>query len=85
MAEELVGTITHYFPKPEVGVVKLTGDLKVGDVLLFRGHTTEFQQEITSMQVEHENIESAAAGDEVAIKVDQRVRTGDEVYRVTPD
>ncbi|KPK78485.1 MAG: translation elongation factor-like protein [Gemmatimonas sp. SM23_52] len=85
MAEELVGTITHYFPKPEVGVVKLTGDLKVGDVLLFRGHTTEFQQEITSMQVEHANIESAAAGDEVAIKVDQRVRTGDEVYRVTPD
>ncbi|UCC47810.1 MAG: translation elongation factor-like protein [Gemmatimonadota bacterium] len=85
MAEELVGTITHYFPKPEVGVVKLTADLKVGDVLHFRGHTTEFQQEITSMQVEHENIETAAAGDEVAIKVDQRVRAGDEVYRVTPD
>lgn len=85
MAEELVGAITHYFPKPEVGVVKLTADLKVGEVLLFRGHTTEFQQEITSMQVEHENIESGAAGDEVAIKVDQRVRAGDEVYRVTPD
>lgn len=85
MAEELVGTITHYFPKPEVGVVKLTAGLKVGDVLHFRGHTTEFQQEITSMQVEHENIDTAAAGDEVAIKVDQRVRAGDEVYRVTPD
>ena len=85
MAEELVGTITHYFPKPEVGVVKLSAGIKVGDVLHFCGHTTDFQQEITSMQVEHANIEAAAAGDEVAIKVDQRVRTGDEVYRVTPD
>ncbi len=85
MAEEHVGTITHYFPKPEVGVVKLTADIKIGDVVQIRGATTDFQQELSSMQVEHADVETAAAGTEVAFKSDQRVREGDEVYRVTPD
>jgi putative protease len=85
MAEELVGTITHYFAKPEVGVVKLNVEVKLGDVLHFRGHTTDFQQELTSMQVDHAPVDTAAAGSEVAFKVGQRVRQGDEVYRVTPD
>ncbi len=85
MAEEHVGTITHYFPKPQVGVVKLVADIKIGDALYFRGHTTDFQQTIVSMQVEHAAVETAAAGTEVAIKVNERVRGGDEVYRVTPD
>ncbi len=85
MAEEPVGTITHYFPKPQVGVVKLTAAIKVGETLHFRGHTTDFQQRIDSMQVEHAAVEDAAAGTEVAIKVTERVRGGDEVFRVTPD
>ncbi len=85
MAEELVGTITHYFPKPEVGVLKLSSGVRVGDVLRFRGHTTDFEQQITSMQVEHAPVDEGAAGSEVAIKVKERVRAGDEVYRVTPD
>ena len=49
MAEELVGTITHYFAKPQVGVVKLTAGVKVGDTLAFRGHGAGFQQTIASM------------------------------------
>jgi hypothetical protein len=61
MAEAPVGSITHYFAKPEVGVIKLQGAIKVGDVLRFRGHTTDFEQEIDSMQVEHAAVESAAA------------------------
>jgi translation elongation factor EF-1alpha len=85
MAEELVGTITHYFAKPEVGVVKLVAGIKIGDVLHVRGNTTDFEQEVTSMQVEHEAVEAAAAGTEVAFKVNERVRKGDEVYKVTPD
>lgn len=85
MAEQNVGTITHYFAKPEVGVVKLTSEIKLGDTLRFHGHTTEFQQVIKSMQVEHAEVEVAAAGTEVAIKLSQRVRPHDEVYRVTPD
>ena len=83
MAEELVGRITHYFGKPEVGVVKLVASINLGDVLHLRGRTTDFQQEITSMQVDHGAVESAAAGTEVAIKLNERVRSGDEVYRVT--
>ena len=83
MAEELIGTITHYFAKPEVGVVKLKAAVTIGDVLHFRGHTTDFQQKLTSMQVDHAAVDSAAAGDEVALKVDQRVRQGDEVFRVS--
>ena len=85
MAEELIGAITHYFGKPEVGVVKLSAQIKVGDVLHFRGHTTDFQQEIKSMQVEHAAVESASAGTEVAMKLSERVRSGDQVFRVTPD
>lgn len=85
MAELLVGTITHYFAKPEVGVVKLVADIKVGDVLRVRGHTTDVEQEITSMEVDHAAVETAAAGTEVAFKVKDRVRKGDEVYKVTPD
>ncbi len=85
MAEELVGSITHYFAKPEVGVVKLNAGIKIGDVLHFRGHTTDFQQEITSMQVDHAAVELAAAGTEVAIKLKERARSGDKVHLVTPD
>jgi translation elongation factor EF-1alpha len=85
MAEELIGTVTHYFAKPEVGVVKLNADLKVGDTIRFRGHTTDFEQEVTSMQVEHQPVETAEAGMEVAVKVVERVRRGDEVFRVTAD
>ena len=84
MTEEFVGTITHYFAKPQVGVVKLTAGVKVGDTLAFRGHGAGFQQTIASMQVDHVPVEAAAPTTEVAIKVDQRVREGTEVYRVAP-
>jgi putative protease len=85
MAEELVGSITHYFAKPEVGVVKLVADIKVGDVLHIRGHTTDVEQQISSMEVDHAAVETAAAGTEVAFEVQERVRKGDEVFKVTPD
>jgi len=82
MSETRVGTVTHYFPKPEVGVIALTAKLQVGETLHFRGATTDFQQEIASMEIDHEKVESAGPGDEVAVKLKQRVRDGDEVYRV---
>lgn len=82
MSETRVGTVTHYFPKPEVGVIALTGKLEAGETLHFRGATTDFQQEIASMEIDHEKVESAGPGDEVAVKVKQRVRDGDEVFRV---
>lgn len=84
MAEELIGTISHYFAKAQVGVVKLAAGLKVGDTLRLSGHGAEFQQTVTSMQRDHVAVETASAGTEVAIKVEQRVREGTQVYRITP-
>ncbi len=83
MTEEPVGTVTHYFAKPQVGVVSLTGDVSVGQTLRFDGHGADFQQTVTSMQVDHAAVESASSGTEVAIRVDQRVRAGTAVHRVT--
>jgi len=83
MQEQLIGTVTHYFDKPHVGVVQLVADVSVGDALHFRGHTTDFEQTAGSLQVEHGPVESAAAGSEIAIHVDERVRAHDEVYLVT--
>ena len=83
MTEHPIGTVTHYFGKVQVGIVSLTVDIAIGDTLHFRGHGTDFQQAVTSMQVEHAAVEAASAGTEVGIRVDQRVREGTEVSRVT--
>jgi hypothetical protein len=85
MAEELIGMISHYFAKPQVGIVKLTAGLNVGDTLRFSGHGAEFQQIVTSMQLDHVPVETASPGTDVATKVEHRVREGTQVYRIAPD
>jgi len=80
MAEKKIGTITHFFDNISVGIIKLEGDIKIGDRVRFQGATTNFEQEITSMQYEHENIESAKKGQEVGVKTNEKVREGDGVY-----
>ncbi len=80
MAEKKIGTITHFFDNISVGIIKLEGDIKIGDRVKFQGATTNFEQEITSMQYEHENIESAKKGQEVGVKTNEKVREGDDVY-----
>jgi len=86
MAEEvnkkLVGKIEHYFGKIGVAVVELTDELSVGDEILIQGAETNFTQKVESMQVEHENIEKAKAGDAVGMKVSEKVRENDQVYKV---
>lgn len=84
MPEELVGTVTHYFGRIGVAAVRLTAPISVGDVLHMRGKTTDFTQKLESMQIQHQPVRAANAGDEVAIKVESRVREGDEVYKVLP-
>ncbi len=79
---EEIGHITHFFVKISVAVLELKGALKTGDRILVQGETTDFEQTVNSMQIEHENIESASAGQSVGLKVDQRVREGDRVYKV---
>lgn len=77
-----IGTITHYFDKISVGIIKLEDTLKVGDTVRFQGATTDFEQEISEMQHDHESIPEGEKGQEVGVKVDERVREGDEVYLV---
>lgn len=83
MSEQLIGVISHYFAKPEVGVVTLTADVKIGDTLHFSGHGADFQQAVTSLQVDHLPVGAAPPGTSVAMKVEQRVREGTHVYRIT--
>ena len=82
MAEgKRIGKVVHYFGKISVAVLELESDLKIGDRVHFEGPHTDFDQEIESMQVEHETVEQGSAGDEVAIKVKERVRTSDTLHK----
>ena len=83
MDEVFVGTVSHYFAQPQVAAVKLEAELRVGDLLHIRGRTTEFEQTVNSMQIEHEPVETADPGSEVGIKVLERVRKGDQIFKVT--
>jgi hypothetical protein len=79
---ERIGEVTHYYHKISVAVIKVSQDLKVGEMVHFLGRHTDFQQEIASMQIEHEAVTEVEAGGEVAVKVIQRVRRGDSVFRL---
>jgi len=83
MAEELIGTIDHYFAHIGVAGVSLTGPLRVGDRIHVQGHTTDFEQTVESMQLEHESIAEAGPGASIGVKVAQRCREGDRVYRLS--
>ncbi len=80
-----VGQITHFFDKISVGVLQLTdGDVKVGDTIMVgqEGEDSTFQQTITSMQVDHQAVESAKKGDEVGLKLDSATKSGTDVFLV---
>jgi putative protease len=79
---EKVGEISHYFTRIGVAVVDLSGSLKIGDRIAIKGMTTNYEMTVASMQIEGTNIEEANAGDDIGMKVDDRVRQGDIVYRL---
>jgi translation elongation factor EF-1alpha len=84
MPEEEIGKVTDYFRKIEVAAIDITqGTLSVGDTIHIKGHTTDFTQVVESMQIEHENVQTAKAGDSIGIKVKDHVRDHDQVYKVT--
>jgi putative protease len=83
MAEELIGKVSHWFGKISVAGIELTGKLAIGDRIHILGHTTDFEQEVTSMQLMHQDIDEASPGDDVGIRVQFRARTGDRVYKVS--
>ena len=76
-----IGEIESFFSKIGVAAIELSADLKVGDTILIKGHTTSFEQKIDSMQIDRNPVEEAHAGDGIGIKVIDKVRAGDKVYK----
>lgn len=79
---KLIGKVTHFYPKIGVAVVEILDKIKVGDEILIKGNTTNFRQIVESIQIEHEKIDRAEKGDSVGLKVVNRVREGDEVFKI---
>ena len=83
MATRQIGTVTHYFGKLRVGIVKLTGRVATGDKLHFLGHGADFKQKVKSMQVDHAAVDTASSRTEVGIRLNHRVREGTKVYKMS--
>lgn len=79
--ETLIGEVTHIYQKIGVVIVKLSGDVSVGDTLHFEGNERDFEEKISSMQIDHKDVSSARKGDQVGMKVSSQPREGDKVYK----
>ena len=86
MAEDKIGYVTHYFGKIGVAALKITaGELRVGDTIRIKGHTSDFTQTVDSMQMEHASVEVARLGDEIGLKTAEYARENDQVFKVTAE
>ena len=83
MPEEEVGTVNRFFAKPVVAGIALSAAIKVGDTLHITGHTTDMQLVVDSMQVDNQNVAQGNPGDLIGVKVPDRAREGDKVYKIT--
>lgn len=84
MDEKEIGYVSNYFSKLSVSSVEITnGTVSVGDTLHYKGHTTDIVSKVSSMQIDHEPITEAKTGDSIGVKVSEKVRKGDRVYKVT--
>ncbi len=81
MEEQEIGVVDHFFGKISVGMIKLTGVLKVGDTIHIKGKHADFSQEVASMRIEFDNVTEAKEGDKVGIKVAQPIHANDKVYK----
>jgi U32 family peptidase len=85
MAEEKIGEVVKFFAKPCVAAIKVTNsEVNVGDTIKITGHTTDITNTLESMEIENKKVEKAVAGDYIGVKVSDRVRPGDEVFKVVP-
>jgi len=83
MSEEIIGKVSDFFAHPVVAGIELTAALKVGDKIHLKGHTTDLEMTVDSMQINNEQVEEAKTGDSIGVKVSERVRSGDLVYKIT--
>ena len=79
---EEVGKVTHYYVRISVAVIELKAPLKIGDRIAVKGMTTDFEQAVESMQIEHVDVKEAKKGDSIGLKVKERVRPEDLVYKI---
>ena len=85
MEEQKVGVVTHYFGHIQVAAIEITdGELCVGDSVHIKGHTSDFTQQVDSMQIEHDAVETAAVGQVIGMRVKEHAREHDEVFKVIP-
>jgi putative protease len=82
MAEKEIGAVTNYFSKIGVAVIQLSAPLQLGDEIRIMGGERDFQQKVASLQVEHQPIEKGEAGQEIALKLDEKARPGDKVFKI---
>jgi translation initiation factor IF-2 len=83
MAEEEVGVVVKFFAKPSVAAINVTkGSIKKGDTLMYKGHTTDFTEEVASIEIDNKPVNEAKIGDMIGIQVKERVRERDIVYKV---
>ena len=82
MSEEVIGTVSDFFAHPVVAAIELTAALNVGDKIHIKGHTTDLELNVESMQINNKPVQEAKAGDSIGIKVPERVRDGDTVYKI---
>tara|TARA_Y100000031_G_C8008600_1_gene287026 strand:- start:286 stop:543 length:258 start_codon:yes stop_codon:yes gene_type:complete len=85
MEEQEIGVVDHFFDKISVGIIELSGVLKVGDTIHIKGKQADFSQSVESMRIEFDNVTEAKEGDKVGIKVNQPIRANDKVYKVTAE
>jgi len=83
MEEQKIGTVSAFFARPVVAAIELTAPLKVGDKIHVKGHTTDLESVVESMQINNVNVQEANAGDSVGVKITDRARKGDSVYKVS--
>jgi translation elongation factor EF-1alpha len=83
MTEKAVGKVSDFFAHVVVAGVDMTGSLKVGDKIHIKGHTTDIEMDVASMQIKNVNVTKVKKGDSVGIKVPEKVRPGDVIYKVT--
>jgi len=82
MSEEIVGKVSDFFARPVVAGIELSAGLKIGDKIRIKGHTTDLEMAVESMQIDNASVQEAKAGDSIGVKVADRVRAGDIVYKV---
>lgn len=82
MEEQEIGVVDHFFGKISVGMIKLSGVLKVGDTIHIKGKQADFSQKVESMRIEFNNVTEAKEGDKIGIKVVQPIHTNDKVYKM---